>query len=139
MTPIASMRKPPAADKADGQRAPDHGQSHGRASPQRRPLRSARYHVEQHPNRRRVLQDDGGRYIGPLNREVVEIVRRRNTQNSEQEELHQVAPGNAQGGGSSPRQQHRQEHRQRQSHAALRQDQRIDLRRGTLHPAADAQ
>ncbi len=93
MTPTVSRRKPPEPTKPTASAQPIYGQSHRRASAQRRPLRAAHRGVEQHPNWRRVLQDDGRGHVRPLNCEVIEIVRHRDPQNSKQKELQQVASG----------------------------------------------
>jgi len=105
--------KAAGADKAYGQRATDDGQCDGCGSAEGWPLRAARCGVEQHPDRRGVLQDDGGRDVRPLDGQVVEIVRGGDTENSKQEKPQQVAAGNAQSGRASSCQEHREKHGQR--------------------------
>jgi hypothetical protein len=53
------------------------------------------------------LQDDGGRDVGALNGEVIEIVGGGDAEDSEQEKLHEIAGGDAEGVGSATNEQDR--------------------------------
>ena len=66
------------------------GNSHGSDFLQREFLLAAGDHVKQHPDRRRVLHDDGDGHAGFLNGDVIEIVRRGHAQHSQHQALDEI-------------------------------------------------
>ena len=79
-----------AADNADGERDSGDGHANRGHFLQREPLLSASDHVEQNPNRRGVLQDDGDGDARSLNRDVVEIIRGGDSQHAQDQALDEI-------------------------------------------------
>ncbi len=69
--------------KTDCQSASAHCQQHRNRAQPGRPLLSGRDHVNQHPGRSGILNDDRGRHRGSLNRVVVEEIRSCQSQHSD--------------------------------------------------------
>ena len=83
-------------------------------------------HVEQHPDRRRVLHNDGDGHAGFLNRDVIEVVRCGHAQHAQHEALDQIGRGKLDALPSATTDENGQQYEQRERSSGLRQDQRID-------------
>jgi len=98
------------SDHADHKCATSYRQPYSRDAVTRRLLESTRYHVEQHPHRRRILQDDCSSNIRLLNREVVEVIRGGDAEHSEQKTFPEVRRRQLQIPPAAPRAENRQQH-----------------------------
>ncbi len=115
-----------ASDNTDRERDTSNGDCYGSRFLHREPLLTASYHIDQDPHRRRVLHDDGDRHAGPLNGDIIEIVRCRHSQHSQHETLDQVGLRQLNAFPSLVRDQQRQQNQQRKRGSRLGKDQWID-------------
>ena len=118
--------QPASPEGIDHQRNSNQSQSHRRHALQREFLLLPGHRVQQNPNRRRVLQCDGGRHVRLLNRHVVEIVRYRYTEKSQERSLQQITLRQAERRPAAQDQKHRQQDQKRKRGPALGKNQRID-------------
>jgi len=85
-----------AAEQADYQSNSCHRQSDRRDTLQRRFLQSAGNRIEQYPDRSGVLQDNRRGNIRPLDRQVIKIVGRSYSRNTDEEKLAKITSGHRQ-------------------------------------------
>ena len=109
----AERRHRLAADDANRQRYPGHRDQNRGDFLRRELLVPASYHVDQHPHRRRVLQNDCDGDAGPLDGDVIEVIRRRDTQHAEDQALNEIGRGELDALPSATSHKHRQQHQQR--------------------------
>src|SRR5664279_613230 len=114
---------------SDRQSATQHSQDHAAYASHRWALKPARQHVQQHPHRRHILQDDCRRNARLLDGEIIEVVGGRKSENPQQKELDQMAAAQAQ---RRPplQQQNWQEYQQGNCGSALGQDERVNRAQG---------
>ena len=114
------------ADNADGQRDAGDGDSYGGDFLQREFLLSAGDHVQQHPDRRRVLHDDGDGHARSLNGNVIKIIRRGHAEHPEHQALDEIGRGQLDALPTAPPHQQSKQHQQRKRSPRLREDKRVD-------------
>ncbi len=81
------------SEDADNQGAPSNRQRHRNHFLQRKRLLAAGHDIEQHPHWRSVLHDDGGGDIRSLDRDVIEVIRDRHAERSQEKAISEIARG----------------------------------------------
>ena len=84
------------ADSAYRQATPNDRQYHTADTTHRWPLQAAGQHVQQHPYRGNVLQNNRQRHRCLLNSVEIEEIGRGNPEDSQQKELHQIVASDPQ-------------------------------------------
>src|SRR5437660_4794041 len=88
-----SIERSAGVKEFDNQGSADQGEKNCRDLCQGGPLTSSGDHVEQHPYRRGVLENDRNRHRSFLNGEVIEIVRTGDSECADESAEGKVAPG----------------------------------------------
>ena len=99
------MRALPCAKESDDQGDAGDGENDGGDFGDRGFLEAAGGHVDQHPDRGGVLHDDGGRYVGALDGDVIKIVGCGDAGEAEEEQASEIGERNAQALPSATREQ----------------------------------